>query len=77
MNQKDIEEKRAKFERQKRFWYNFYLFVGVGICFIIHFTKPFGIDPGQSIPVGATVGLLIPLATMFLGSFIHQKVLGI
>ncbi|MCP4161407.1 MAG: hypothetical protein GY760_15140 [Deltaproteobacteria bacterium] len=77
MKKQDVEKKLANFEQKKRFWYNFYLFVGVGICFIIHFTKPFGIDPGQSIPVGATVGLLIPLATMFIGSYLHQKVLTI
>ena len=66
-----------KWERQKRFWYNFYLFAGVGINFLIYFTKPYGFDPSGNVALGASVGLGVPLLTMFVGTFLHQKALGL
>ncbi len=74
MDENNINSAIEKWERNKRFWYNFYLFVGVGINFLIYFTKPYGFDPGQSVPLGATVGFLIPLATMVVCSKIHGAI---
>ena len=66
-----------KWERSKRFWYNFYLFMGVGINFVIYFAKPYGFDPSNNVALGASVGLGIPLLSMFVGVYIHQKVIGL
>ncbi len=78
MGSKNTEDSRIEsWERTKRFWYNFYLFVGVGINFLIYFTKPWGLDPGTNVALGASLGLGIPLAAMFVGTYLHQKVLGI
>lgn len=71
------EEKLARWLRFQRMWYNFYLFVGVGINFVIYFTKPYGLDPGQDIFWGALIGAGIPIGTMLLGTAIHKKVIGI
>lgn len=76
-SEKSQASRLEKWERTRRFWYNFYLFAGVGVNFLIYFTKPYGFDPGVNVPLGAAVGLGIPLGTMFLGTYIHQKVLGI
>ncbi len=72
--QKDRQTRMAKWERTKRFWYNFYLFVGIGVNFLIYFTKPYGFDPSNNVPLGATVGLGIPLLVMVVGVFIHKKI---
>ena len=63
--------------RTRRFWYHVYLFVGVGINFLIYFTKPYGFDPGSNVALGATVGFCIPMATMLIGAYIHQKAIGL
>ncbi|MFY9943388.1 MAG: hypothetical protein WAK57_14515 [Desulfobacterales bacterium] len=78
MNQADdLEARRRRWERSRRKWYNIYLFAGVGINFILYFTKPFGFDPSHSILWGSFFGLSIPLLTMLVCGFIHQKVLGL
>ncbi|MDM8515590.1 hypothetical protein QUF76_05270 [Desulfobacterales bacterium HSG16] len=66
-----------RWEEKKRMWYMIYLFIGVGICFILYFTKPYGFDPGTSFLWGNVFGLGIPLATIFILSFIHQKILSL
>jgi hypothetical protein len=71
------EEKLARWERRQRMWYNFYLFVGVGINFVIYFTKPYGLDPGRDIFWGVLIGTMIPIGTMLLGTTIHKKVIGL
>lgn len=75
------EEERIRrlqaWERSRRKWYNVYLFVGVGINFLLYFTKPWGFDPSGSILWGSVFGLGIPLATMFGLSYLHQKLLGL
>lgn len=75
------EEKRTQrlqnWEKNKRRWYNTYLFTGIGINFLLYFTKPYGFDPSGSIFWGSLFGLGIPLATMFTLSYIHQKLLGL
>lgn len=71
-------EKRLEYwEKSSRKWYHLYLFTGVGINFILYFTKPWGFDPSNSIFWGSFFGLSIPLATMFLLSYIHKKFLGL
>lgn len=78
MKQLDEEtrERLLRWEARKRMWYMIYLFIGVGINFVLYFTKPYGFDPGRSILWGNVFGLGIPLATMFLLSYLHQKLLG-
>ncbi len=74
------EQKQArleKFDRNRRKWYNFYFFMGVGINFILYFTKPYGFDPGGSIFWGSLYGIGIPLCTMFLCVNIHEKILSL
>jgi hypothetical protein len=71
------EEKVARWVRNQRMWYNFYLFLGVGVNFLIYFTKPYGFDPGLNIFWGALIGAGIPIATMLLGTAIHKKVIGL
>ena len=75
------EYKRVKkttcWQEPGRMWYMIYLCAGVGINFLIHFTKPFGLNPGESILLGSLLGLGIPLATMFSLSYIHHKLLGL
>ena len=73
----NLTPRQARWARNRRKWYNFYLFLGVGVCLLLHFTKPYGFDPSGSIAWGAFFGLGIPLATMFLGTFIHEKVIGL
>lgn len=68
-------EKTSNLWELGRMWYMIYLFAGVGINFVIHFTQPFGIIPGKSILWGSLLGLSIPLATMFIFSYVHQKLL--
>ena len=75
--QKKVNPRLIRWEEKKRMWYNVYLFLGVGINFIIYFTKPYGFDPGKSILWGSFFGLGIPLLTMFCLSYIHQKVLSL
>ncbi|MBF0211349.1 MAG: hypothetical protein HQK68_10740 [Desulfamplus sp.] len=75
--QNDFEKRLERWDRNRRKWYHLYLFVGVGINFLIYFTKPWGFDPGVSILWGSLFGLAIPLSTMFLLSYIHQKLLGL
>ncbi|MFO7497436.1 MAG: hypothetical protein R6X05_17545 [Desulfobacterales bacterium] len=78
MNQADdLEARRQRWERSRRKWYNIYLFAGVGINFVLYFTKPFGFDPSHSILWGSFFGIGIPLLTMLVCGFIHQKVLGL
>ncbi len=78
MISREEREKRLKYwERTRRRWYQLYLFVGVGVNFLLYFTKPYGFDPSKSIFWGSFFGLGIPLATMFLLSYIHQKLLGL
>ena len=72
-----LTAKQAKWIRDRRKWYNFYLFLGVGINFLLYFTKPYGFDPSGSIFWGALFGLGIPLCTMALGTFVHQKLMGL
>ncbi|QTA90246.1 hypothetical protein [Desulfonema magnum] len=75
--QKKINARLVRWEQKKRMWYYIYLLIGVGICFLIHFTKPYGLDPGKSIFLGAFLGLGIPLLTIFVLSYIHQKILSL
>jgi hypothetical protein len=78
MNQADdLDARRQRWLRSRRKWYNIYLFAGVGINFILYFTKPFGFDPSHSILWGSFFGLCIPLATMVVCGYIHQKLLGL
>ena len=76
-NEGNLNPKQANWVRNRRKWYNFYLFLGVGINLLLYFTKPYGFDPSNSIAWGAFFGLGIPLGTMFLGTFIHEKLLGL
>lgn len=64
-------------EKSRRKWYNIYFFSGIGINFIIYFTKPGGFDPSGSIFLGSLLGLGIPITTMFLFTYIHKKVIGL
>ncbi|MDM8524645.1 hypothetical protein QUF80_14850 [Desulfococcaceae bacterium HSG8] len=76
-NQENVNPRLIRWEKKKRMWYNIYLFIGVGINFLIYFTKPYGIDPGRSIFWGSFVGLGIPLLSIFVLSYIHQKLLSL
>jgi hypothetical protein len=78
MEEQDVKNVRLEYwEKSRRWWYNLYLFVGVGINLLLYFTKPYGFDPSGSIFWGSFYGLAIPLGTMFLGTYIHKKVIGI
>ncbi len=78
MEEQDVKNVRLEYwEKSRRWWYNLYLFVGVGINLLLYFTKPYGFDPSGSLFWGSFFGLAIPLATMFLGTYIHKKVIGI
>lgn len=76
-NEAEKKSKLEKWERNKRKWYNLYLFIGVGINFILYFTKPYGFDPGKSIFWGSFFGLGIPLATMLVLAYIHEKLISL
>lgn len=75
--QERINARLIRWEEKKRMWYYIYLAIGVGINFVIHYTTPYGIDPGKSIFWGSLLGLGIPLVTMFILSYIHQKILSL
>ncbi len=77
LSPEEREKKLEYWERSRRKWYNIYLFTGVGINFLLYFTKPWGFDPSNSIFWGSLFGLGIPLATMLLLSYLHQKFLGL
>jgi len=67
--------KPTNWDRFQRLWYNFYLLMGVGVNFLIYFTKPYGFDPGQSVLWGSLVGIGIPMCTMFAGVAIHKRLI--
>ncbi|MCF8054422.1 MAG: hypothetical protein K9K75_04295 [Deltaproteobacteria bacterium] len=71
------KQKRDSWEQQRRKWYNLYFFVGIGINFLLYFTKPFGFDPSGSIFWGSLLGIAIPLVTMFLCVALHKKMKGL
>lgn len=71
------QKKLEKWEYGRRKWYNLYFFSGIGVNFILYFTKPGGFDPSHSILWGTFYGLAIPLATMFVCIFIHKKIIGL
>lgn len=73
--EKTRQEKIESWHLNRRKWYNIYFFVGVGINFLLYFTKPYGFDPSTSIFWGSLFGIAIPLATMFAGVFIHEKII--
>ena len=71
------QEKIEAWQINRRKWYHIYFFSGVGINFLLYFTKPFGFDPSGSVFWGSFYGLCIPLLTMFLGVYIHEKAIGV
>ena len=73
----DRDKKLEAWEFGRRKWYNLYFFVGIGINFLLYFTKPGGFDPSGNIFWGSFWGLAIPLATMVIGVTIHKKVIGL
>ncbi len=75
--EKERNQRLINWEKNKRRWYNTYLFAGVGINFFLYYTKPYGFDPSGSIFWGSLFGLGIPLVTMFGLSYLHQKFLGL
>ncbi|MBC7359606.1 MAG: hypothetical protein H5U10_13830 [Desulfacinum sp.] len=76
-----MDDKKASrlqhWERHWRKWYLLYFYLGVGINFLLYFTKPYGFDPSGSILWGSFYGIGIPLSTMFIGAHIHRKIWGI
>lgn len=75
--EKERNERLQNWEKNKRRWYNIYLFTGIGINFLLYFIKPYGFDPSGSIFWGSFFGLGIPLATIFSLSYLHQKLLAL
>ena len=71
------QEKFEAWQLNRRKWYHIYFFMGVGINFLLYFTKPYGFDPSGSVVWGSFFGLVIPLSTMFIGVFIHEKIIGV
>ncbi|HSW36002.1 MAG TPA: hypothetical protein VLH18_05295 [Candidatus Limnocylindrales bacterium] len=53
---------------QKRPWYIFYFFLGIGINFLMYFA---GLDLSRNIFLGALVGMGVPLSSMFLFTVVH------
>ncbi|MCP4747379.1 MAG: hypothetical protein GY874_14750 [Desulfobacteraceae bacterium] len=72
-----LTPKQVSWIENRRKWYHFYLFLGVGINFLLYFTKPGGFDPSENVLQGALFGFGIPMACMLMGTWIHQKVLGL
>ncbi|MEA1968171.1 MAG: hypothetical protein U9N77_08125 [Thermodesulfobacteriota bacterium] len=73
-------EKKKKLEhwgQNRRKWYNLYFFAGIGVNFLLYFTKPGGFDPSNSIVWGCFYGLAIPMATLFICVAIHKKIIGL
>ncbi len=78
MSEEKIRQKKIEdWHLKRRKWYQIYFFAGVGINFLLYFTKPYGFDPSGSIFWGSFFGIAIPLATMFAGVFIHEKIIGV
>lgn len=77
LTQEQKQARLEKFDRNRRKWYHLYLFAGIGVNFILYFTKPYGFDPSGSIFWGSLFGLGIPLCTMFALSWIHEKLLSL
>ncbi len=78
MPPKDTKTSRLEsWERNIRKWYVLYFYVGIGINFLLYFTKPWGFDPSGSIFWGSFYGIGIPLTTMFLCVHIHKKIAGV
>lgn len=75
--EKTQQEKINSWYLKRRKWYHIYFFAGVGINFLLYFTKPYGFDPSGDIFWGSFWGIAIPLATMFTGVFIHEKIIGV
>ncbi|MCP4113056.1 MAG: hypothetical protein GY749_47265 [Desulfobacteraceae bacterium] len=77
MNEHDDERAQWEIWDRKRRRYFLYFFAGIGINFILYFTKPYGFDPSRSILWGSFFGIVIPIATMFALTYIHEKIFGI
>ena len=73
----DLDARRERWMKTRRKWYNIYLFAGVGINFILYFTQPYGFNPGNSLFWGSLFGLGIPLCTMLVCGYLHQKLMGL
>ncbi len=76
MNEQDEKAQWDIWDRKRRRYF-FYFFVGIGINFILYFTKPYGFDPSGSIFWGAFFGIVIPITTMFALTYIHEKIFGL
>ena len=74
---KTQQEKIQAWHLNRRKWYHIYFFSGVGLNFLLYFTKPYGFDPSGSVLWGSVFGLAIPLATMFIGVYIHERIIGV
>jgi hypothetical protein len=77
LSREEYEKRLEYWERHRRKWYVLYFYLGVGICFLLYYTKPYGFDPGTSLFWGALYGIGIPLATMGVLGFIHEKLIGL
>ncbi|MBA4396309.1 MAG: hypothetical protein C0394_02805 [Syntrophus sp. (in: bacteria)] len=77
MREEDRNIRLEYWDKNRRKWYNVYFFAGIGVNLILYFTKPYGFDPSGSIFWGSIFGLVIPLSTMFLFSYIHKKAIGL
>ncbi|MCL6447950.1 MAG: hypothetical protein K6U04_07330 [Armatimonadetes bacterium] len=68
----DSEEDKAEWEKlyRKSKLFMPYFLVGVGINFLLYFA---GLDLSKNIMLGALVGLGIPLASMYLFSELHFR----
>ena len=75
-DEKKQQERIELWMQNRRKWYHIYFFSGIGINFLLYFTKPFGFDPSGSVFWGSFYGLAIPLLTMFAGVYIHEKIIG-
>jgi len=77
LKEDELEKNIEYWKKNQKKWYHIYFFAGIGINFILYFTKPGGFDPSGSILWGSIFGIGIPLATMLVCAYIHQKMLGL
>lgn len=77
MEEEKLSRRLEYWQKNRRKWYHLYFFAGIGVNFLLYFTKPYGFDPSGSIFWGSFVGLAVPLSTMFLFTYIHKKMIGL
>lgn len=78
MTKSSREEKKIRqWERDRPKWYNIYFAAGIALALLIALAKPFGFNLGGSLYWGSLYTIGIALSTMFVGTILHERAMGL